>query len=64
MFRYGDFPPQDRHKEDNIQDIPNNPIYGFELGKFQTGTIMSCWIETYDTANNKKISSTITFEII
>jgi hypothetical protein len=63
MFRYGDFPPQDRHKEDNIQDIPNDPIYGFELGKFQTGEVISCWIETYDTANNKKISSTITFEI-
>jgi hypothetical protein len=59
MFRYGDFPPQERHIEDDIQNIPNDPIYGFELGKFQTGEIISCWIEAFDT----KTSSMITFEI-
>ena len=37
MFRYGDFPPQERHIEDNIQNIPNDPIYGIELDKFQSG---------------------------
>ncbi len=63
MFRYGDFPPQERHIEDNIQDISNDPIYGFELGKLQTGDHISFWIEAYDTANNMEKSPTLTFEI-
>jgi hypothetical protein len=63
MFRYGDFPPQERHIEDNIQHISNNPIYGLELGKFQTGEAIQYWIEAYDTANNKITSSIKTFEI-
>jgi len=63
MFRHGDFPPQERHIEDNIQDIPNYPIYGIELGRFETGDIINCWVEAFDTANNKKISSFLTFEI-
>ena len=54
MFRYGDFPPQARHIEDNIQNISNNPIFGLELGKFQTGELISCWIEAFDTANNRE----------
>ena len=63
MSRYGDFPPQERHIEDDIQNIPNDPIYGFELGNFQTGELISYWIETFDTANNKGTSSMITFII-
>ncbi len=63
MSRYGDFPSQERHIEDDIQNIPNDPIYGFELGNFQTGELISYWIETFDTANNKGTSSMITFII-
>jgi len=63
MFRYGDFPHQERHMEDDIQNIPNDPIYGYELGEFDTGEIISCWIEAFDTANNTIKSSNITFEI-
>ena len=63
MFRYGDFPHQERHIEDDIQNIPNDPIYGYELGEFDTGEIISCWIEAFDTANNTIKSSIITFEI-
>jgi hypothetical protein len=64
LHRYGDFPPQERHVEDNIQNIPNDPIYGIELGRFETGQNISCWIEAIDNANNKNISSKFTFQII
>jgi hypothetical protein len=63
MFRYGDFPPQERHIEDDIQDISNDPIYGIELGKFETGDIISFWIEAVNSANNKNISSIFSFEV-
>jgi hypothetical protein len=63
MFRYGDHPPQDRHIEDNIQNIPNNPIYGFEIGYFQTAENISYWIEAFDTVGNKKTSEIKSFII-
>jgi len=64
MFKYGDFPPQERHIEDDIQNIPNDPIYGIELGNFQTGEIITYWIEVFDTANNTKKSSIFSFDIL
>lgn len=64
MFRYGDFPPQERHIEDDIQNIPNDPIYGIELGNFRTGENITYWIEVFDTANNTNKSSIFTFNIV
>jgi len=63
IFKYGDFPPQERHEEDTIQDIPNDPIYGIELGQFQKGETITYWIEAIDTANNKIRSFMNTFTI-
>jgi len=63
MFRYGDFPVQERHEEDNIQNIPNDPVYGFELGRFTAGHTISYWVEAFDTANNIAKSSLQSFTI-
>lgn len=63
MFRYGDYPPQERHIEDNIQDIPNDPIYGIELGRFQTDENITYWVEAIDTADNKIVSESKSFII-
>ena len=63
MFRYGDYPPQERHIEDNIQNIPNDPIYGIEVGYFQTAENISYWIKASDTAENSIISEMKSFII-
>jgi hypothetical protein len=63
MFRYGDFPPQERHIEDDIQNIPNNPVYGFELGNFQTAEKIFYWVEAFDTAGNTKTSEIKSFTV-
>jgi hypothetical protein len=63
MFRYGDHPPQERHIEDNIQNIPNAPIYGVEIGRFQTTENIFYWVEAFDTAGNTKQSEIKSFII-
>lgn len=63
MFRYGDNPVQDRHGEDPLKNISNDPLFGFELGQFSTGTNINYWIEAFDNANNKLTSSEKSFII-
>jgi hypothetical protein len=52
MYRYGDYPIQERHDEDPLKNKTNEPLYGFELGQFSTGDNIKYWIEANDTANN------------
>jgi hypothetical protein len=57
MFMYADNPVQDRHDEDPLKNMSNDPIFGLELGQFSTGTNISYWIGVFDTANNSVFSS-------
>ena len=63
MFRYGDNPVQERHEEDPLKNMSNEPIFGRELGQFSTDTEIIYWIEAIDTSNNKVISSKKFIEI-
>ena len=56
MYRYGDHPLQNRHEEDPSYNISNGPIYGYELGEFESGETLTYWIIAYDIANNSKRS--------
>jgi len=64
MFQYADNPVQDRHEEDPLKNQSNDPIFGLELGQFSTETNVNYWIEAFDTANNKNISSEKSFLIV
>jgi hypothetical protein len=57
MFRYADNPVQERHDEDPLKNMSNDPIFGLELGQFSTGTNITYWIGAFDTANNAVISN-------
>ena len=46
------FPAQKGHEEDPLQNISNGPIYGYELGHFDSGETITYWIIAYDVANN------------
>ena len=63
MYMYGNNPIQDRHEEDPLKNLSNNPIYGLELGQFPNGTIVEYWVEAFDTANNKVNSNIYSFNI-
>ena len=63
MYRYGDNPVQERHEEDPLKNMSNDPIYGLELGQFLNGSNITYWIEAFDTANNSGISSKNSFTI-
>ncbi len=63
MFRYADNPVQERHEEDPLNNMSNDPIYGYELGQFSTGTNVDYWIEAFDTADNIIVSSKKSFII-
>ena len=52
IYRYGDNPVQKRHEEDPLQNTSNGPIYGYELGHFDSGETLTYWIIAYDVANN------------
>jgi len=52
MYEYASSPVQDRHEEDPLINEPNDPIYGFELGQFETGQNIVYWIVAVDSANN------------
>lgn len=56
MFRYADYPVQERHEEDILKNESNDPIFGLELGQFISGTIINYHIEAIDYANNIAIS--------
>ena len=57
MFMYANNPIQDRHVEDPLKNMSNEPIFGLELGQFETNTNITYWIQAFDTANNSIISS-------
>ena len=61
MYRYGDNPVQGRHEEDPLFNESNEPIFGFELGQFSTGEIITYWIVPYDGADNYKQSEEKSF---
>jgi len=63
MYRYADFPVQERHDEDPLQNESNDPLFGFELGQFSTGENITYWVVAYDTANNSKKSDEKSFII-
>ena len=52
MYRYGNNPVQKRHEEDPLQNTSNGPIYGCELGHFDSSETLIYWIIAYDVANN------------
>lgn len=49
---YGSNPEQYRHLENPLYNISNAPIYGLELGQFETGKNITYFVETSDFANN------------
>ncbi len=55
MYRYGDYPVQERHEEDPLKNMSNAPLYGLELG--QINGRITYWVVVYDSAHNVKISS-------
>lgn len=63
LYRYGDYPVQERHEEDPLRNQSNAPLYGEELGQFPIGTTISYWIVAIDTAQNKRMSETFSFTI-
>jgi hypothetical protein len=64
MYRYGQYPIQNRHEEDPLKNQSNNPIFGIELGQFSTGQTITYWIVASDTAQNKKQSDVTSFTIL
>ncbi|MHA1194425.1 MAG: hypothetical protein ACTSP9_19430, partial [Promethearchaeota archaeon] len=63
MYRYGDNPIQNRHPEDPLSNETNGPIYGYGLGEFETGEIITYWIVAYDAANNNVKSEKKSFTV-
>jgi hypothetical protein len=63
MLRYAESPVQERHEEDPLISLPNNPLFGVELGQFATATIVTYWIVAYDAVNNNVKSNECTFVI-
>lgn len=63
LYEYANNPIQTRHSEDPKINITNQPVYGRDLGKFQTNTTLSFRIITVDIANNKEISEWKTIQI-
>ena len=55
MYRYGDYPVQERHEEDPLKNMSNAPLYGLELG--QINGRITYWVVVYDSAHNVEISS-------
>ncbi len=64
MYRYGQYPIQNRHEEDPLRNQSNNPIFGIELGQFPTGQIITYWIVAVDTAYNTRQSDVHSIIII
>jgi hypothetical protein len=64
MYRYGQYPIQNRHEEDPLRNQSNTPIFGIELGQFPTGQTITYWIVTVDTAQNTKQSNVHSFTIM
>ncbi|MBN2599020.1 MAG: hypothetical protein JXA75_00665, partial [Candidatus Thermoplasmatota archaeon] len=64
MYRYADFPVQSRHEEDPFYNQSNDPIFGKELGQFDTGQSIGYWIVAVDTAGNRIQSEGDSFTII
>ncbi len=63
MYSYGNNPIQDRHEEDPLKNLSNEPIYGLELGQFLNDTSVEYWIGAFDTADNRIVSDKYLFEI-
>ena len=63
LYEYANNPIQPRHEEDPLVDEPNTPLFGIELGHFQTGEQISYWIVASDTANNSISSNQKSFII-
>lgn len=63
MYRYADFPVQSRHEEDPFYNQSNDPIFGKELGQFDTGQSIGYWIVAVDTAGNRIQSEGDSFTI-
>jgi hypothetical protein len=56
MFLYANNPIQDRHEEDPLKNMSNDPIFGLELGQFSNNTNISYWVQAFDTADNSATS--------
>jgi hypothetical protein len=53
MYRYAQYPIQDRHEEDPLFNQSNAPLFGVELGQFPSGQSIGFWIVAVDTAQNR-----------
>lgn len=63
MFNYADNPVQDRHEEDPLKNLSNEPVYGLELGQFPSGTRVAYWIVVVDSADNMRVSDKYSFVV-
>ncbi len=64
MFRYASFPVQERHEEDPLADLPNNPLFGAELGEFPSNSSITYWIEVTNSADLSTSSDKVTIRIL
>ncbi|RLF55394.1 MAG: hypothetical protein DRN13_00440, partial [Thermoplasmata archaeon] len=64
MFRYASFPAQERHKEDPLADLPNDPVFGAELGEFPSNTSITYWVEVTNSANLSTSSDKLSIQIL
>ncbi len=55
MYRYADFPPQERHEEDELRNVSNEPLYGIEIGQVSAG-VHRYIVKVVDTAGNEAMS--------
>ncbi len=61
MYRYADYPVQSRHEEDPLNNQTNSPIYGLELGIFDTDEQVSFYISAKDSSGREIESGVLSF---
>ena len=63
MYSYGNNPVQDRHEEDPLKNESNSPLYGIELGQFESNSTIKFVVRAFDTANNMAISKEMVIHV-
>lgn len=63
MFAYANHPVQERHVEDPLFNQTNYPIYGFELGVFDTDENISLYVKAKDSSGAEITSEILNFTV-
>jgi len=63
MFCYANHPVQERHEEDPLFNQTNGPIYGFELGVFETDENISLYVKAKDSSGAEITSEILNFTV-